>query len=120
MSSAKLHPFGKNLDVVEPLLAPFVFEAVHNLPGHPVAGGVMKGLLYSWLFMVGAPRALQTASTLFFIKIRYATVQVNSLLAKLSSKNINMYLQFISFLHTNMTQVVEILSHVRQRLTNAT
>ena len=33
------------------------------------------------------------------------------------SKTINMYLLFLSFFHTDLTQVVEILSHIRQRLT---
>ena len=34
---------------------------------------------------------------------------LNSLHVKFFSKNIKMYLQFLSFLHTNMTQVVEIV-----------
>ena len=39
---------------------------------------------------------------------------LNSLRARLFSRNINMDLQFLSFLHTDTTQVAEILSHVRQ------
>ena len=38
----------------------------------------------------------------------------NSLRAKFSSRNINMYLQFLLFLHIDMTLEVEILPHVRQ------
>ena len=41
-------------------------------------------------------------------------VEINSLRGKFLSKNIDMYLQLISFLHIDMTQVVEILPHVRQ------
>ena len=39
---------------------------------------------------------------------------INSLRAKFFNININLYLQFISFLYTDMTQVLEILLHVRQ------
>ena len=39
---------------------------------------------------------------------------LNYLCAKFFSKNTNVYLQFLSFPHTDMTQVVEILSSVRQ------
>ena len=46
--------------------------------------------------------------------------RIISLRAKFFSKNINMYLQFLSFLHTDMMQVVEILSRVRQGLTYST
>ena len=35
-------------------------------------------------------------------------------------ENIKMYLQFISFLHTDKPQVAEILPHVRQELTYST
>ena len=38
----------------------------------------------------------------------------NSLRAKFFRGNINMYLHFMSFLHTNKTQVVEIPPRVRQ------
>ena len=40
---------------------------------------------------------------------------VNPLRAKLLRENINMYLHFMSFLHTNKTQVAEIPLGVRQR-----
>ena len=39
---------------------------------------------------------------------------VNPLRAKFFRKNINMYLHFMSFLHINKTQVVEIPHWVRQ------
>ena len=39
----------------------------------------------------------------------------NPLRAKFFRVNINIYLYFVSFLHTNYTQVVEILPRVRQR-----
>ena len=45
---------------------------------------------------------------------------INSLHAELFRKNINMFLQFLSFLHTDMTQVVEILHHVRKGLIYST
>ena len=45
---------------------------------------------------------------------------INTLCAKFLMKNVKMYLQFISFPHTNMTQVVEILPYVRQKLTHST
>ena len=35
-------------------------------------------------------------------------------------RNINMFLQFIPFFYTDMTQVVEILPDVRQELTYST
>ena len=37
-----------------------------------------------------------------------------SLHATFVSRNINMYLQFLSFLNTDMTQIVEILPRIRQ------
>ena len=39
---------------------------------------------------------------------------VNPLRAKFFSININIYLQFLSFFHTDMEQEIEILSHGRQ------
>ena len=49
-----------------------------------------------------------------YVLIRYdlyctGTVGINALHAKFFSKNINLYLQLISFLHTDITQFVEIL-----------
>ena len=40
---------------------------------------------------------------------------INPLRAKLLRENINMYLHFMSFLHTNKTQVAEIPPGVRRR-----
>ena len=40
--------------------------------------------------------------------------------AKLFIEKIKMHLQFISFLHTDMPQVVEILPQVRQKLMDLT
>ena len=40
--------------------------------------------------------------------------KVNPLRAKISRGNINIYLHFVSFLHIDMTQVVEILPQIRQ------
>ena len=37
---------------------------------------------------------------------------LNSLRAKFVSENINIYLQFLSFLHTDMTRVVELIARV--------
>ena len=45
---------------------------------------------------------------------------VHSLRAKFFIENIKMYLQFISLLHTDMTQAVEILPLVRQELIYST
>ena len=39
---------------------------------------------------------------------------------KFARGNVKMYLQFISFLHTDMTKVVDILSHIRQEFTYPT
>ena len=44
----------------------------------------------------------------------------NSLYAEFFSGKINMRLQFISFLHTDITQLVKILSRVRQEITYST
>ena len=48
------------------------------------------------------------------------TYHFNPLHAKLSEGTWNMYLHFMSLLHIDMTQVVEILPHVRQRPTYST
>ena len=45
---------------------------------------------------------------------------VNPLRAKFFRGNINIYLHFVSFLHINMTQVVEILHQIRQEPTYST
>ena len=42
-------------------------------------------------------------------------IQINPLRAKLLRENINIYLHFMSFLHTNKTQVAEIPPGVRRR-----
>ena len=45
---------------------------------------------------------------------------INPLRAKLFGGNINIYLHFVSFLHTDTTQVVEILPEIRQEPTYST
>ena len=50
----------------------------------------------------------------------YLGSEISPLCAKLFIKNIKMYLQFISFLHTDMTQVVENLPLISQELTYST
>ena len=50
---------------------------------------------------------------LCFLKIIHRVNLFNSLRAKFFSKGINIYLQFLSFLHIDMTQVVGILPHLR-------
>ena len=47
-------------------------------------------------------------------------VYLNPLRAKFFRGNINIYLHFVSFLHTDMTQVVEILPQIRQEPTYST
>ena len=47
-------------------------------------------------------------------------IWLNSLHAKFFRGNINMYLHFMSLLHIDMTQVAEILPHVRQGPTYST
>ena len=44
----------------------------------------------------------------------------NPLRATFVIRNIKMYLQFISYLHNEMAQLVEVLSHIRQELTHST
>ena len=46
--------------------------------------------------------------------------KLNPLLAKFSRGNKNIYFRFMSFLHIDMTQVVEILPQVEQELTYST
>ena len=48
-------------------------------------------------------------------KSRETRFYINPLRAKLLRENINMYLHFMSFLHTNKTQVAEIPPGVRRR-----
>ena len=45
------------------------------------------------------------------------SIGINPLRAKFFRGNINIYLHFVSFLHIDMTQVVEILPQVRQEPT---
>ena len=45
---------------------------------------------------------------------------INPLRAKYFRGNINIYLHFVSFLHIDMTQVVEILPQIRQEPTYST
>ena len=45
---------------------------------------------------------------------------INPLVAKFFRGNINIYLHFVSFLHNDTTQVVEILPQIRQELTYST
>ena len=47
-------------------------------------------------------------------KYKYFNKTVNPLRAKFVRENINIYLRFMSFLHTNRTRVVEIPPRVRQ------
>ena len=46
--------------------------------------------------------------------------RVNPLRAKFFRGNINIYLHFVSFLHIDRTQVVEILPEIRQEPSYAT
>ena len=45
---------------------------------------------------------------------------INPLRAKFFRGNINIYLHFVSFLHIDMTQVVEILPQISQEFTYST
>ena len=47
----------------------------------------------------------------------FSWIIVNPLRAKFFLENIKMYSQFVSFLHTDLTHVIEILPPVRQELT---
>ena len=47
-------------------------------------------------------------------------IHINPLRAKFFKRNINIYLHFVSFLHIDMTQVVEILHQIRQEPTDST
>ena len=49
--------------------------------------------------------------------VHHSTDSVNPLHDKSFIGNIKIYLQILSILHTEMTQVFEILPHVRQKLT---
>ena len=44
-------------------------------------------------------------------------ITINPLRAKFFRENINIYLQFVSYLHIDTTQVVESLPHIRQEPT---
>ena len=52
--------------------------------------------------------------------IQVAVGLVNPLRAKFFGGNINIYLHFVSFLHIDATQVVEILPQMRQEPTYST
>ena len=47
-------------------------------------------------------------------------VLINPLCAEFFRGNINIYLHFVSFLHIDVAQVVEILPQIRQEPTNST
>ena len=47
-------------------------------------------------------------------------LEINPLRAKFFRGNINIYLHFVSFLHIDMTHVVEILPQIRQEPTYST
>ena len=51
---------------------------------------------------------------------RYGDSHINPLRAKFFRGNINIYLHFVSFLHVDITQVVEILPQIRQEATYST
>ena len=50
----------------------------------------------------------------------YTITILNPLRAKFCKGNININVHFVSFLHIDMTQVVEILSEIRQEPTYST
>ena len=49
-----------------------------------------------------------------------AATGINPLHAKFFRRNINIYLHFMSLLHIDMTEIVEIVPQVRQELTYST
>ena len=51
---------------------------------------------------------------------RASVAYINPLRAKFFRGNINIYLHFVSFLHIDTTQVVEILHQIRQEPTYST
>ena len=51
---------------------------------------------------------------------KFGDSSFNPLRAKFFRENINIYLHFVSFLHIDMTQVVEILPQIRQEPTYST
>ena len=54
------------------------------------------------------------------IKIEMSWSSINPLRANFFRGNINIYLHFVSFLHIDTTQVVEILPQIRQEPTSST
>ena len=64
--------------------------------------------------------ATQTNATIVESVSMTSRHQINPLHAKLFRVNINIYLHFVSFLHIDTTQVVEILPQVRQESTYST
>ena len=57
------------------------------------------------------PGGINCSTTKNDVRLKATTALIR---AKLFIRNINIYQQFLSFLHTYMTQVVETLPHVRQ------
>ena len=55
-----------------------------------------------------------------FFNNYHPVLLLNPLRAKFFRGNINIYLHFVSFLHIDMTQVVEILPQIRQEPTYST
>ena len=51
---------------------------------------------------------------------KFCIIYINPLHAKFFWGNINIYLHFVSFLHIDVTQVVEILPQIRQEPTYST
>ena len=66
------------------------------------------------------PRSLTPHETTGLQRVNHDRIHVNSLHAKLFRGNKNIYSHFTSFLHIDMTQVVEILPQVRQGPTYST
>ena len=101
----------------------------------PGDGLLHKDLIYLLPLSISTEKGRLTCSKLHRIKLlfRWKTQEqfcffpedaypfmLNPLCAKISGSSINIYLQYLSFLHTDMTQVVEILFRVRQGHTYST
>ena len=63
---------------------------------------------------------VEAAETLLVKDMDLFILHINPLRAKFFRGNINIYLHFVSFLYTDMTQVVEILPQVRKESTYST
>ena len=100
-------------------IAPMDMLIIHDQLITPEINRMWSDSLFPAVWLWYQMCDFQMHCSVYFHEHFAIAIAFNSLCAKFFRGNINMYLHFMSFLHTDMPMIIEILPHIRAGLTNS-